>query len=224
MNYKPLLGVVASFVLFADAQAIAVAEKLDAFGLGSNGAGPRGQSFTTLAGSPVNNVTFNFFSDGPTTDDDGNPVGGPASTPYAFGTGILLDTEYLGKPEDLGSSSTGYLGTGNAVGNFYVFDPSVILNPNTKYFFYTTTSFPAFSLSGGSHPDYDGGLFYSVIGENYAPCEPGESGPSFNFRVIGDAVAGVPDTGTTAFLLGLSFLGILLHRRFDKVRSTNESA
>ena len=130
-----------------------------------------GQSFTTGSGSFQSNITFNFFSNV------------PATTPYAVGTGFLLGMQYLGSPSGLTSSAPGFLGEANASGGFYTFDPSLILLPNTQYFFYENAAVPINSESGGNI--YAGGqnYFTSSASGNFVAFSD-----SNNFRVTGTPI------------------------------------
>ena len=85
-----------------------------------------GQSVTTPAGGPWNNITFNFFSDF-------------AGTPAAAGTLFLLSQEDsifnagATAPQNLSSSTAGYIAQSQSIsGGVYVFAPSLVLQPSTS--------------------------------------------------------------------------------------------
>ena len=80
---KTIAGLSLSVILLAfnNAQANTIASFTG--GIGFNQQGYFGQSFTTVAGGPASNITFNFFSDI------------PATTPFASGTGFILTMQYL---------------------------------------------------------------------------------------------------------------------------------
>lgn len=154
-----------------------------------------GQSFTTVSAGPVSNIAFNFFSDV------------PATTPYAIGTGFLLSMEYTGTPANLSSSTPGFLGQAAAAGGFYTFDPSLTLLAGTQYFFYENALVPQGAISGGNF--YAGGQGYVASSENDSFFGFGNS---HNFRVTGTPVTSVPETGSSAWFLSFSLLGMIFVR------------
>jgi hypothetical protein len=174
-----------ALVSLSSARANTIAENTG--GLSSGAQGFFGQSFTTVTISPESNIAFNFFSDV------------PATTPYALGTGFLLSMQYTGTPAGLSSSTPGFLGQASAAGGFYTFNPSLILSPGTQYFFYENAFINGISFGNG----YAGGHAYSsgTGTDNFFSDQF-----SFNFRVTGSPVNGVPDTGSTwtLLLLGLT--------------------
>ena len=143
-----------------------------------------GESFTTPEGGPWSNITFNFYSDV------------PATTPAAAGTAFLLTQEYLGTPNALGTGTAGFLAQSTGIsGGQYVFDPSLILQPNTKYFLYENL---AFTTSGGN--TFAGGNAYFAFPatDSFAPAPvPGGSGlQAANFLLSGTPVnTAVPEIG-----------------------------
>lgn len=106
-----------------------------------------GQSVTIPGHASYNRIRFNWYTYGT------NPA------PTAFGTLYLLDTEFLGKPIDLGTSTTGFIAASEAViDGRYVFDSKVKIKGGNKYWFYTDTQ-GAFAMSFyGS--TYSGGDMY----------------------------------------------------------------
>ncbi|HEY5743180.1 MAG TPA: VPDSG-CTERM sorting domain-containing protein [Terrimicrobiaceae bacterium] len=181
-----------ALVCLADVRAITIAEHT----LGADiETAVAGQSFTTVAGGPASNITFNFFSDV------------PATTPYAQGLGYLYSMEYTGTLGNIGSGP-GFLGQATPSGGFYTFDPALTLSPLTQYFFYTR-AFATISFGGV----YAGGQAYGTVTDLNSTYDPDPDGRSWNFRVTGTPVSGVPDTGTSALLLGLSFIGIFVVQR-----------
>lgn len=106
-----------------------------------------GLTFTTPAGGPWSNITFNFYA---------TPAMGsaPASTPEAVGTAFLLTQVYNGTPSNLSSSAPGYVASSISIsGGVYIFPPSVVLNPNTQYWVYENGLLP--SITGGPPPPID---------------------------------------------------------------------
>lgn len=132
-----------------------------------------GQSITTGDSSlPWNNITFSWFADV------------PAKTPSAFGTLFLLSVEYLGTPDRLSPETPGFIAqTQNISGGQYHFDPSVTLQPNTRYFFYVNASAVT---SGAVSGAYAGGNAYAAFNaENaFAAFADGDA----NFRLSGTPI------------------------------------
>ena len=90
-----------------------------------------GQSFTTPAGGPWEDLTFNFY----TSPND------VTITPIAAGTGYLLTQQYTGTPANIGSFAPGFLAASTDISNNeYVFAPSVQLLAGTVYYFYENAS------------------------------------------------------------------------------------
>jgi hypothetical protein len=139
-----------------------------------------GQSFTTPAGGPWGNITFNFFSDA-----------SPATTPNAIGTAYLLSQVFAGTPAALSPAAPGFIATDTSiVGNVYVFDPSVMLQPNTQYFLYSNALFPGGSVTGGPAGS---GLYVTVSSDS--SFTPGAG--TFNFALDGTAA---PEPGSLSLL------------------------
>jgi hypothetical protein len=111
-----------------------------------------GQSVTTPAGGPFDNITFNFFSDT------------AATTPAAAGDLFILTQQYLGLPGGLSSATPGFLAESTGIsGGIYQFAPSVTLQGGTQYFFYTDAQFQtAFAVPG----TYAGGIMYFTTAGN----------------------------------------------------------
>ena len=157
---------------------------------GASGGGPTpiGQSVTTTAGGPWNNITFNFYS--------------AANTPAASGSLYMLSQAYLGTPAALSTSTPGFLATTNTIsGNVWQFNSSVTLNPNTQYFFYTNSAIPAFLLTG-TGGTYTGGNGYFALGVNNGFASISND---MNFDLSGTIVA-VPEPSSIA-LVGLAAAG-----------------
>jgi hypothetical protein len=158
-----------------------------------------GQSFTTVAGGPFDNITFNFFS-----DNNGG------TTPSAAGVLFILSQEYLGTPSDLSISTAGFLAESTGVvGGIFQFDPTVTLQGVTQYFVYSDTSF---LVSGANSDAYVGGGAYisSAAGSSYVAFA-GDA----NFRLSGvQQAATVPAPGTLALAcLSLVVLAAAQRRR-----------
>jgi hypothetical protein len=159
-----------------------------------------GQSVTTPAGGPFNNIAFNFFSDG------------PATTPTAAGTLFILTQEYLGTPDALSAATPGFLASSTGIsGGVYQFSSAVVLSGNTQYFFYANA---AQLLSGQAADIYAGGNVYATNGggSNYNSLTSQDA----NFRLSQIAVASAaPEPGSLALLAltGLPLVGAIVRRR-----------
>lgn len=112
-----------------------------------------GQSATTLAGGPFNNITFNFFSD----------VSG-GTTPSAAGDLFVLTQSYAGTPAALSVLTPGFLAQSTGISSgIYQFNPAVTLQGGTQYFFYANQ---AVLVSGSNAGGYPGGTAFTAGGAN----------------------------------------------------------
>jgi hypothetical protein len=165
-----------------------------------------GQSFTTPAGGPFNNIAFNFFSDIPPT------------VPSAGGTAFLLTQVYTGTPAALNSSTPGFVAQSTGVsGGQYLFSPSLTLQGSTKYFLYENASI---LTSGGNAITGGEGYFALTSTTNFVTANtPALNGTlqSANFVLTGNAVtAAVPEPATfglLAMVFGLGGIATRLRRR-----------
>jgi hypothetical protein len=105
-----------------------------------------GQSLTTPAGGPWNNLAFNWFN-------TGGPPNPGVPGPIAVGTLFLLSQEYLGAPAALGPATAGYIAQSQSIASgMYHFQDNVTIQPNTTYFFYTNQTVPNNSGDGNVIP------------------------------------------------------------------------
>jgi hypothetical protein len=160
-----------------------------------------GQSLVTPAGGPWNNLTFNFFSDVPPT------------TPTAAGTAFLLSKEYQGTPNNLNSSTPGFLAASTGiVGGQYTFAPSVTVQPNTTYWVYENVEHVITggnSVSATVHLDVANDpneSFFEV---------PGSS----NFLLSGDSLTSPVPAPPAVVLVGLG-AGCVVLKRYVHRRAT----
>ena len=158
-----------------------------------------GESFTTPGGGAWNNITFNFYSD---LD---------ATTPYALGTLYLFDQVFTGVPSTLSSSDVGFIANATSVvNNVWIFDPSIVLQPNTQYAVYSDTPFSAGSITGGETVDYASAYMYFVNEQDQTGYFPFTNTANFSLggTSISDASPVVPEPGTTSMLsMGLAVVG-----------------
>jgi len=190
------LALVAGGTLASSVQPVSAATITESTNVtGSTGFFP-GQSVTTPgSGEPWNNITFNWFSNV------------SATTPTAFGTLFLLNQSYAGTPASLSSAITGFLAQSQSIsGGQYIFDPTVVLQPNTQYFFYANQSG---TVIGANFTTYLGGSAYGSFGLNSSFVNGPNSDASF--RLSGTPVAtAVP---TPALLPGLIGMGVAAFRK-----------
>jgi hypothetical protein len=136
---QKLMGV---SVLLAFAATGASAGIISSATSGTNGnvAGFIGQSVTTPGTvTGWNNITFDFFSNGPGT------------TPAAFGTLFILTQKYTGTPAALSSGTTGFVASSTSiVSGVYQFNSTVTLAANTTYYFYENTALAVGAVTGSA--------------------------------------------------------------------------
>ncbi len=172
----------------------------------NNGPQAIGQSFITTSTKLANHIVFNLFA----YDASIYPV----LSPYAIGTGYLFSQAYVGTPAGLSSSAPGFLGQAAASGNYYTFDSTLTLAPNTAYYFYEDTLIPGSTVLSGT--TYTSSRVYSrSTATNYVTS----TSDAVNFQVTGSPVTNaVPEIGGTALLLGLGLAGLLAAQRaFDRI-------
>jgi hypothetical protein len=132
-----------SFALIGTVRAATIVQFTDAV---NTTEGVPGQSVTTPAGGPWDNITFNFYADV------------AATIPAASGDLFILTQEYLGLPSALSGSTPGFFAESTGVsGGVYLFDPSVILQGGTQYFFYGNQNFITAADTVNRYP---GGVYY----------------------------------------------------------------
>jgi len=168
--------------------------------------GPRGiygQSVTTPDGGPFTNITFSF---------------GQSDVPPA-GNLFVLSQEFLGHVPELEIGGVpGFIAKSiSNTGGVYSFSPTITLNPNQQYFFYTDTTSNVFTappdLLTGILIDgdiYTGGNLYYTRGS--AP--PFASFPLLdaNFSLSGTPAGAVPEPASLT-ILSIGLLGLAVFRR-----------
>lgn len=177
------------------ASAAVVAEYGPAAQLFSHGQGV-GQGVTTPAGGPWTHIQFSWLNSA-----DGSRL--------AEGSLFLLSSAYTGTPAALSASTTGFIAvgtvSGGGVGSSYTFDPSVTLQPNTQYFFYSNNR-PggAGAVDIDTSGTYAGGSRYgSNAGTGSFSVRPG------TVSFVLEGVSAVPEPEeTAAAALGLALAGV----------------
>lgn len=195
---RPFVATVLGLCLLApDAQAATISQNA-AIGTGYDGH-VHGQSTTTLAGGPWNEIQFNFY------DNTAEPFATPVYAPVASGNLFILSSEYLGAPGDLSSATPGFVAqsTGITTG-VYQFDSAVTLAGATRYWFYTDAAFN--KVNGTSLPD-EVGYYVLASSTDYAP-----SGKGYDFAFLLQGVVDVPEP-TSAAMLAVSLGALTLRRR-----------
>ena len=160
-----------------------------------------GQSVTVLSSGAYHNITFNFFD--------------ASQTATAAGSLFILTQSYGGTPAALSNATTGYVAQSQSIsGGIYLFDPTVILLGQTKYFLYATQSL---TVSGSNSDVYAGGNSYTSTSANTAFTN--RPGLDANFRLSGDSTV-APEPGSLALLLPvmgtLSTVGMMIRKRRKK--------
>jgi hypothetical protein len=186
-----LSTVVALFTVCRSVEAVPIAE----FTTGINGGTFFvGQSVTTPGTGPWNDLAFNWF------DLSGAAVAG--------GTLFVYDQAFAGTPAALNAAAPGFIGqSATIVAGVWHFAPSVILQANTQYFFYSNVALSV-SGSGGPATAYPGGSAYFSNGAEAFFTDPVDDA---NFRLTGTPVP-EPATGLLV-LTGLGAARLARRRR-----------
>ena len=152
-----------------------------------------GQSLTTPAGGPWNNLQFNWFDD--------------TSASTAFGTLFILTQEYTGEPLSLSPATFGYVtsAAANGPGTFYPPNPVIELQPSTTYYFYANAHPPTPVLVDTNDP--------LALGTAYESASPfvAVTGNDFAFNLTGVVV---PEPTTSALALAALCLAMSRRRAF----------
>ena len=163
-----------------------------------------GQSVTIPVGStPFTNFTFNFYSS--------------ANSGFASGNLFLLDQQYSGRPQDLGPSSPGFLGSSTASDNQWVFQISAPLQPNSQYFFYQSSQ-PSSPLEFFNSSTYSGGdRYFTINAQNPFVVS---TGTDFAFQLSEQAVpAPIAGSGWIAWNLAMGLAFAVGARNFRRVKA-----
>ncbi len=197
------LGVVVMMVAAAaNAQAAVIISQTD--GNAPSDARPYfGQAVTTPTGGPWNNIKFSF--------DNLTGTGDANFGDYAAGDLFILTSSYLGTPAGLSNATPGFVAMSTGIsGGMWTFASTVVLNPNTTYYFMmgdrpspTTTSL---YVKANSDPP---GYAYS-IGDNNNYLSPTNN--DLNYRLLGD-VAPEPASLIIWSMIGLCAGGAVYRRR-----------
>jgi hypothetical protein len=163
-----------------------------------------GETFQALASA--SNLTFNFYSDAALT------------TPEATGTLYLLNSEYLGTPSGLSSSTPGYLASTGASTSgpaLWIF-PSVSLSAGTEYWVYGSSIQPSIYTIGTPFPP-DGAYFF-VTGSDGFNAIGDENGFNADLNFLATTNTGErEDTPEpTTLLLMAPALLLVLRRRLTR--------
>jgi hypothetical protein len=197
----------AAFAISAGLHASVISE-YNTGGLGSTGSGLKlGQSLTTPIGGPWNNIRFNFVNCGFNPTIPG--ACGSTDTPFAFGTLFLLTQEFTGLIPD--SLTPGFVAsTSMIVGGTWRFDTSVLLFPQTKYWFYMPDNDLSFTTRlriGDDGVQGDG--YFGLVGvtgwDKFRDLNQNFTGADTYFTLQGDA-SPVPEPSQSVLLaVSLSF-------------------
>lgn len=97
-----------------------------------------GQSFTTGNSTLYDRISISVYTEPGGFADGTNSSIGDASNPQADGSLFLLSGEYLGRAQDLSSTTAGFIAQSQSIaGGSWVFDSSVALEGNSEFWFYT---------------------------------------------------------------------------------------
>ena len=150
-----------------------------------------GQSLTTPAGGPWNNLQFNWFDD--------------LGAPRAFGTLFILTQEYTLGPFALSNATPGFVTAAlpNIAGTDYVPpSPIIELQPSTTYYFYANAVPPGPIKIATNNP--------LTLGSAY---EASSSFAAVPDNDLAFSLTGVVVPEPSAFLLtALALLGLFAHR------------
>jgi hypothetical protein len=156
-----------------------------------------GQSVTTPAGGPWNNLTFNWFN--------------AAGAPTAAGSLFLLSQVYTGTPAALSSATAGFIGsTSNISGGTWLFAPGITIAPNTQYFLYSNA---AITLSGAAVGTYPGGEAFDA--PTTASAFFALTGQDANFSLAGQVTTATPEPVTVLLITPVLGALWLKRRRFQ---------
>ncbi len=177
-----------------------------------NGSIEIGQSITTPNTIPHAQITFNFYGSGSNPFTEGDPIAG--------GEMFLLTQLYQGVADDLSTSTPGFLAVtdsiqADGIGTEWVFDPGLILRPNTSYYFYAR-NVPSIGKALTQNNPYPGGAYYQAL--NGTGTTFGPSGQNdWHFELEGTPV---PEPSTLCLCLLLGIGGAFNARKRRKYRES----
>lgn len=155
-----------------------------------------GQSVTTPAGGPWNNIQFNFEQCASPSNTSCSST--TTNTPFALGDLFLLSQIYDGLPSALSSGTPGFIAEATTItSGVWIFAPNVTLNPGTQYFFYMDTALNGPEILYSNANPYAGGQSFeanSGNGPSYGPDDPIIANQDHVFTLAGTAAA-VPEPG-----------------------------
>jgi hypothetical protein len=161
-----------------------------------------GQSITTPAGGPWDDIGFNFAQ---CATPSGTSCLSTANPPFALGGLYLLTQKYDGLPSGLSSATPGFIAfTSTITGGVWTYAPGVTLNPSTQYFFYMDTAFDGPDVVYSDSNPYPGGQSFeanSGNGPTYGPDDSIIANEDHVFALTGNAVNSVPEPGTAALMV-----------------------
>lgn len=151
-----------------------------------------GQMVTTPSGGPWHNIAFGFAT--------------PQGVTVYPGFLYLLSQEYLGLPSLL-PSAPGLIAVSTGTAGFnWIFDSSVVLQPNTPYYFYEDGIW----FSHTALPSDPTGPFSGYLTRGFPNLDTNfRQTTSFNYQLTGDPI---PEPATLALLAPVLLIFLMVSR------------